>query len=161
MELDSSRSSGFPPDNELAKRLFTGGPEGTSQSNHLSPNDSPSNRRHSPSSSVSPSRRDPLRGHYDVWGYKSRPPSSNVQAQGVRRKPRLGFCGAVIFFSLCLAAMALTFQFNSGQWHTINMEGRNLFNSPSKCLPSLSCIKTWPKVTLVLFPPAKAGRKCP
>ncbi len=91
----------LPPDHELAKRLFASTPEKDRLGD-------------------SPSKRDPLRGHGDVWGYKK----SN--GRGAKRKPRLGFCGAVIFLSLCLAAVALTIQFNTGEWYSITMEGGSI-----------------------------------
>ena len=89
----------LPPDNELAKRLFSSTPE----KDRLG---------------ESPSKRPPLRD--DVWGYNK----NKSNGHGAKRKPRLGFCGAVIFFSLCLAAVALTIQFNTGEWYSITMKGK-------------------------------------
>ena len=57
-------------------------------------------------------------GHYDIWRYKS-------SGGGRKRKPRMGFCGAIIFFALCLAAVVLTVQFNTGEWRTMmTLEGK-------------------------------------
>ena len=96
--MDSSSS--LPPQNELAKRLFSSSPE-------------------KDRFGESPSKRDPLRSRDDIWGYKK----SSSNGHGVKRKPRLGFCGAVIFLSLCLAAVALTIQFNTGEWYSISVKG--------------------------------------
>ena len=89
----------LPPDSELAKRLFTSTPE----KDRLG---------------ESPSKRDPLRRSYhsDLDHKKS-------SGRGAKRKPRLGFCGAVIFLSLCLTAVALTIQFNTGELYSVSMKG--------------------------------------
>lgn len=113
--MDSVRSTSYLSDNELAKRLdFSSSPETTRRGQHSR-------------GGGSPTKRDPLRGHYDVWGpgYRSSP-STPPRGQGkkFRRKPRMGFCGALIFLSLCLAAVILTVQFNSGKWTSITMDGR-------------------------------------
>lgn len=65
-----------------------------------------------------PSPRENLSGHYDIWEYKS-------NGRGRKKKPRIGFCGAIIFFTLCLAAVVLTVQFNTGEWRTMmTIEGK-------------------------------------
>ena len=101
--VTSVRNASLPPDHEIAKRLFSGSPESSSpEDNGLVDS--------------SPRRRDPLRGyngHGGAWSSQKRS----------RRKPRMGFCGAMIFLSLCLAAVALTVQFNTGEWASVTTEG--------------------------------------
>ena len=36
-----------------------------------------------------------------------------------KRKPRIGFYGAFMFFLLCLAAVVVTAQFNTGEWRVL------------------------------------------
>lgn len=100
----------FPPDDELAKRLFSSPGQGES--------------RHRQDCSFgpdhSPTKRVPLHKD-DTWEYKNQ-----KRAVGVtRRKPRVGFCGALIFLALCLVALALAVQFNSWGWYTITAERKS------------------------------------
>ncbi len=91
-------------DEAIAKRLFTSSPE--------------SLRQGTGSSERAPSPRDPLGDHYDIWGYKR-------DGHGARKKPRVGFCGAMIFFSMCVAAVVLTIQFNYTEWTALTSDGKN------------------------------------
>lgn len=99
----------FPPEDGLARRLFA------------SPEPRETRRRQGGfSPHESPSKRDPLHKQDDVWGYRPRPRREAVTI----RRPRMGFCGALIFLALCLVALVLTVQFNSWEWHTIASQGR-------------------------------------
>lgn len=125
--MDPVSTEPFPPDGEIARRLFSSPP-------------SPGGCRRRGarragagdiySSHESPSKRDPLHKEDsvceedDVWGYK---PQSKV----TRRKPQMGFCGSLIFLSLCVVALVLTVQFNSWEWRTIASDGKD------KCMRSV------------------------
>ena len=95
--MDSGATS-LPPDHELAKRLFSSSPERSRQGEYT-PSDSPR-------------RREPLQASHGDYKFRSQP----------RRGSRVGFCGAVIFLSLCLAAVVLTIRFND-DWNSITTEG--------------------------------------
>lgn len=84
------------PDDGVAKNLF---------------GDTPSDAQKRKANSASPPSSS-SNSHYDIWRYKS-------FGRDPLRKPRMGFCGAVIFFTLCLAAVILTVQFNTGEWRTV------------------------------------------
>lgn len=112
--MEPATTEPFPPDSELAKRLFSSPSTGE-----------PRQRYASYSPHESPSKRDPLHKEQEVWAYK--PKDRAVGVSGVtRRKPRVGFCGALIFLALCLAALALTVRFNSWGLHTVTSEGKRL-----------------------------------
>jgi len=81
-------------DDYIAKKLF---------------NDSPSSARRSKAS--------PKTVPYDLWGSGGEDGSS-------KKDPRMGCCGAAIFFTLCIIAMMFTIQFNAGEWRTyLSMKG--------------------------------------
>ena len=99
--MDPMRNGSSPPDNGLAKRLFSNSPQ--------------QRKGHDPSPSDSSTKRDPLR---TAAGGKDSPvPGASI------RKPRLGFCGGLIFLSLCLAAIVVTVHFNSWEWHRVTSKG--------------------------------------
>ena len=85
---DSSSSGGGSSSDSLAKNLFS---------------DSPSN--------IKKRTATPTRSHYDIWG-------SRGGGGGSKREPRMGCFGAAVFFALCVTAVALTIQFNAGEWRT-------------------------------------------
>jgi hypothetical protein len=102
--MDPVSTEVLPPDSELARRLFTSPEEEESSSKRESPN-----------------KRAPLHKPKDVWSYKA------VGVTGRKKRNRVGFCGALIFLSLCLAALVLTIQFNSWGLYTITSEGKTLW----------------------------------
>ena len=110
--MDPVTTEPFPSDNELAKRLFSSPSTGEPRHRHAS---------YSPHES--PNKRDPL--HKEEGGWAHRPQDSAVAASRVTRsKPRVGFCGALIFLALCLAALTLTVRFNSWGLHAVTSEGK-------------------------------------
>ena len=105
--MEAIRKDGVPSGDELAKRLFHSPSEKLHQ-DKISPRESPD-------------PREPLRGHSDIWKYSYK--SSREQGPGIKRRPKMGFCGAIVFFFLCSIAVALTFQFNTGKWNSVTTEG--------------------------------------
>ncbi len=62
----------------IEKRLFTSSPGSLRQGTRCSER--------------APSPRDPLGDHYDIWGYKR-------DGHAAIKKPRVGFCGAMILYN--------------------------------------------------------------
>lgn len=111
--MNAVGSESYPAEDGLVKRLFS---------------DSPAEERTSPSrQGDSPSKRDPLHGRDDVQGYR---PTRNTPEECAKRKPRLGFCGALTFLALCLVALALTVQFSSWEVNTITSQGSRAGSQP-------------------------------
>ena len=98
--MDCVKRNPVSADGEIAKKLFSSSPERPRQGKR------------------SPGKADPNEPlNHDILDYKY------GDFQGAKKKPRMGFGGAIIFFMLCVVAVFLTLQFNSMDWNNLTLKG--------------------------------------